>query len=105
MKGIYVLPEQVVDLDIYVVEEAFKFFEYIAVAFQLLDGEVGKDKREDVSRIRLAGRDWPGLSVDFFNKGKLESFLKNSGADFLIVPRNRPFDFFINLDFPRYSID
>lgn len=107
MKGIYTLFGTVSEKDIELIGKAKKIFKYVTVAIQLPQGTHGLHYHEDVSKLRAATRDLPGLAIDFFREGEghLESFLNRSHASSWIVPRGMPAKLIVGTNVSKYYLD
>ncbi|MEI7719212.1 MAG: hypothetical protein WCI72_05070 [archaeon] len=115
MKGIYVICDKVTEKDRELIGKARRIFPYVTVAISLpfwrdenytLHRDIVSDIRKmnvysgglETSEVHV------GLSIDFFEEGGLENFLKKSNAVSWVVPRGVSAELVRSIDFPKYFI-
>jgi hypothetical protein len=111
-KGIYAVFGRPTNEDLKAIQAARAVFPYVDVAIQSVpnqDEDDALDRAKDyltiISQIKNSGSDSVGLSINFFEEGKLEEFLNQSNALSWIVPRGISAEFVARTNFPKYFID
>jgi len=89
MKCAYILSYDFGREDVESIRLAQERFGHVCAGFSLPVGKFGADYAESVSALRRGIGNIGGVSIDFFNNGLLDNFLRSIGAEFLVVSKNR----------------